>query len=298
MDSTGTSIAVCGVRVPAFVAGLSVSIAVHAGLLATLSMIPSGRGPIDSPALSYSLGQPIQVQLGPDPDVVQEIGPPESSRPDDVRSESFACEAASKDDTPSTQQVVTHGDAAAETDQQPLHDERIAQAWDHLQRIVRAIEWTPAPSSDRQGALSAERLVAASPARPSKRAATEEPAAAPEPELERAMPPTAKVEQESPRAEEPVPRGLDRGVSVESVPQPVYPRRSIRLRHEGIAVVEITVRADGSVASVKIRTSSGHKRLDEAAIEAARLGVFIPALVDGHPVKSVAVVPFEFRLTR
>ena len=93
------------------------------------------------------------------------------------------------------------------------------------------------------------------------------------------------------------PRGLDRGATIIDLPPPVYPRRSIRLEQEGTAFVQITVRADGNVQRVRLRTSSGHRRLDNAAIMAARNGRFRPALQDGQPIDAIVVVPFEFKLT-
>lgn len=57
---------------------------------------------------------------------------------------------------------------------------------------------------------------------------------------------------------------------------PVYPEMSRRLEEEGTVELEIGLLDDGSVKELSIGHSSGHRRLDEAALEAARTWRFHP----------------------
>ena len=57
---------------------------------------------------------------------------------------------------------------------------------------------------------------------------------------------------------------------------PFYPEMSRRLHEEGTVELEIAVFGDGTVKELAIARSSGHRRLDEAALEAARAWSFHP----------------------
>ncbi len=61
-------------------------------------------------------------------------------------------------------------------------------------------------------------------------------------------------------------------------------------------MLRIAIRADGSVATVHLRTSSGHAALDRAAEEAVRGWGFTPPRVDGAAVPMTVDVPLTFRL--
>jgi TonB family protein len=52
--------------------------------------------------------------------------------------------------------------------------------------------------------------------------------------------------------------------------QPLYPPASIRFGEEGVVELEILVLRDGRIAQVRVVRSSGHPRLDRAAVEEAR----------------------------
>ena len=79
-------------------------------------------------------------------------------------------------------------------------------------------------------------------------------------------------------------------------PWPDYPRLARRRGQEGEALLAVTVLADGALAAVELRTSSGYALLDEAALEAVRRWRFLPALEAGQPVQAVVDVPVVFRL--
>lgn len=68
------------------------------------------------------------------------------------------------------------------------------------------------------------------------------------------------------------------------ISQPEYPTMSRRLGEEGVAVLLLTVDADGRVTAATLDTSSGFERLDDAAVKEAmrpRLWRFIAGTVNG-----------------
>jgi protein TonB len=78
---------------------------------------------------------------------------------------------------------------------------------------------------------------------------------------------------------------------------PVYPTISRRLGEEGSVLLLIYVMPDGRVGDVKIKRSSGHPRLDEAAVAAARKGWrFKPATQGGAAVAAWAQYAVAFKL--
>lgn len=79
--------------------------------------------------------------------------------------------------------------------------------------------------------------------------------------------------------------------------QPPYPAASERQEEEGVVVVRVRVGTDGRVLAAELQTSSGHRRLDETAVEhAKRAWRFTPATRDGVAVESWRVIPVRFEL--
>ena len=75
---------------------------------------------------------------------------------------------------------------------------------------------------------------------------------------------------------------------------PPYPLPEIRANAQGTTTLEVCIDARGRVTSAKLAQSSGHARLDEAALIWVRDARFAPGLVDGvaqpvcgHPVDYV-----------
>lgn len=60
-------------------------------------------------------------------------------------------------------------------------------------------------------------------------------------------------------------------------PKPVYPAVSRRLKETGVVVLDVYILADGSVGELRVKKSSGHPRLDEAALAAVRRWKYVPA---------------------
>ena len=77
---------------------------------------------------------------------------------------------------------------------------------------------------------------------------------------------------------------------------PEYPFEARAAGFEGVVVLRVTVRADGSVETVWLLASSGHAALDRAAESAVRGWGFSPPRVDGAPVSMSVDVPLAFHL--
>jgi protein TonB len=79
--------------------------------------------------------------------------------------------------------------------------------------------------------------------------------------------------------------------------QPAYPTGSIRMEETGVVELELRIGLDGRVRDARVLRSSGHARLDRAAIdEALRAWRFKPATLDGEPIEGVYRIKVTFRL--
>jgi protein TonB len=92
----------------------------------------------------------------------------------------------------------------------------------------------------------------------------------------------------------------DRGPAVIAAThtKPPYPPVSRRLGEEGMVRLAITVAADGSVAQAVVAASSGHARLDQAAVDWVKAHWrYQPAISGGKPAVSTiaAMVTFELQ---
>ncbi len=63
---------------------------------------------------------------------------------------------------------------------------------------------------------------------------------------------------------------------------PPYPPASVRASEEGVSTVEVCVSANGQVTSASLAESSGHPRLDEAALKWLKSARFNPAKNQGQ----------------
>ena len=77
---------------------------------------------------------------------------------------------------------------------------------------------------------------------------------------------------------------------------PPYPSVSRRLGETGKVVLRVELDETGRVGAAKVITSSGHPRLDAAALAAVNTWRCQPPQRDGQAVRSVALQPFEFTL--
>ena len=88
--------------------------------------------------------------------------------------------------------------------------------------------------------------------------------------------------------------GIDPPTLVREV-RPLYTDDARRQRIEGDVILEIVVRSDGSVGSIKVRRGLGGG-LDQRAVEAVRQWRFNPARRHGTPVDVAVEVAVEFKL--
>lgn len=116
-----------------------------------------------------------------------------------------------------------------------------------------------------------------------------------------APPPAPAVEAAVPAPALPLPVGpIALGGELSVVcPQrqaPAYPPVSRRLGETGKVVLRVALDAHGNVARATVERSSGHPRLDEAALGAVRGWHCTPPQRNGQPVEATALQPFNFVL--
>lgn len=88
----------------------------------------------------------------------------------------------------------------------------------------------------------------------------------------------------------------DLSASMISAAPPRYPQESRRKREQGTVVLSVLLDVDGSVASVSVAQSSGHARLDQAALSAVRRWRWSPTRRHGAAVQVKGVVEIPFVL--
>ncbi|MDP3265981.1 MAG: TonB family protein [Sulfuricurvum sp.] len=106
--------------------------------------------------------------------------------------------------------------------------------------------------------------------------------------------------QEAPSAppvmQKPVVLSGDLSVSCPVRTAPKYPRISLKMDEEGSVVVRVKLDKEGKIAEASVKSSSGYKRLDDAAISAVQTWKCHPAMRDNVAVEAYALQPFEFKL--
>ena len=80
------------------------------------------------------------------------------------------------------------------------------------------------------------------------------------------------------------------------LPTVPYPQKSQDEGEEGTVKLSIIVEANGSVSEVKVTQSTGHQRLDAAAVRTARSAGYRPKSVNGTPVRSRFNTSYTFAL--
>jgi TonB family protein len=84
-------------------------------------------------------------------------------------------------------------------------------------------------------------------------------------------------------------------VEITFKPNPVYTAEARSLKIEGEVVLEMSFGANGALQVNRVVSGLGHG-LDEAAISAAKQIRFKPALRNGQPIDSVAIVHVKFQM--
>jgi TonB family protein len=78
---------------------------------------------------------------------------------------------------------------------------------------------------------------------------------------------------------------------------PKYPAEALRRRIEGTVLLSVEVRPSGDTGAVAVARSSGHRSLDDAAVQAVRKWRFRPATDAAGavvPTSTVVTLPVEF----
>jgi protein TonB len=121
------------------------------------------------------------------------------------------------------------------------------------------------------------------------------PAGAPSPVTAPPAPP-APVEIVAPPAAAPVLTQPIFNADYLDNPAPAYPALSRRLGEQGRVILRVLVNAQGGADDVLVRTSSGHARLDDMALDTVRRWRFVPAKRGAEPVAAWVLIPISFRL--
>jgi len=79
---------------------------------------------------------------------------------------------------------------------------------------------------------------------------------------------------------------------------PVYPKDAEKKGIEGTVDLRILVTEKGTVDEVEIAQSSGHRSMDQAAVNAAKRTRFRPAIKNGQRVAMWINYPIQFALTK
>ena len=80
-------------------------------------------------------------------------------------------------------------------------------------------------------------------------------------------------------------------------PTPPYPPEALARGIEGLVVLRVWIRDDGTVENAKVDQSSGDDSLDQSALHTVRDGWrFVPARRNGASVSSQVLLPIRFRI--
>lgn len=79
-------------------------------------------------------------------------------------------------------------------------------------------------------------------------------------------------------------------------PAPPYPRVSKRLGEQGTAVIRVLINTEGRAEKAEVRTSSGHARLDDTALNTVLAWRFVPGQRNGVAEAMWFNVPIRFVL--
>lgn len=91
----------------------------------------------------------------------------------------------------------------------------------------------------------------------------------------------------------------DAAVQYIEPPQVEYPRPSLRRGEHGLVIVRAYVGSGGGAPHpVQVERSSGHVRLDQAALAAVHKARFKPYAEAGRPVEGWALIPIRFELEK
>ena len=81
-------------------------------------------------------------------------------------------------------------------------------------------------------------------------------------------------------------------------PPPTYPRIARTKNQQGTVTLLVVIREDGQVTSVQVHASSGHKKLDDAALATVRTWKYMPATTNGQPRASFILQSIVFEIEK
>lgn len=91
--------------------------------------------------------------------------------------------------------------------------------------------------------------------------------------------------------------GSDSGPKFLHREMPQYPMIARRLGKEGRVILRLTIDEKGNLINIKVIGKADYG-FTEAAAEAVKKSTFLPAMIDGRPVTTRAVLPIKFTLRR
>jgi len=118
-----------------------------------------------------------------------------------------------------------------------------------------------------------------------------EPAAAP-PQIYQPTPQPVEISQPAPNVIPVVSGASLKGRRV----QPEYPKRSLRMRQEGVIWLHVLISDTGARQDIKLHKPSQYALLNQAAIKAVKRWTFDPNIVNGRAVQSWVEIPIEFKI--
>ncbi len=154
----------------------------------------------------------------------------------------------------------------------------------------------PEPPTEKPIEQPIEEVVAEAVPVPIEKQVEHPPAPPPEPEPEHIAetPEKASEEQDASLIEE---KGVIAEAQAFKAVSPTYPRISRRRGEEGTVSLSIEVLKSGKAGTVSVIQSSGHKRLDESALQAANKTEFVPATQFGKKIDSIMTLSYTFCLS-
>jgi len=81
-----------------------------------------------------------------------------------------------------------------------------------------------------------------------------------------------------------------------NTPAPVYPKFAKKRGYEGTTVIEVLIEIDGKVKDIKINKSAGYEILDNAAINAVKKWLFVPATIGDKKIEMWVKIPVKFEI--
>ncbi|MBW1649338.1 MAG: energy transducer TonB [Deltaproteobacteria bacterium] len=82
-----------------------------------------------------------------------------------------------------------------------------------------------------------------------------------------------------------------------NTPPPTYPKLAKKRGHKGTTIIDALIGINGKIKEIKTNNSSGYEILDNAAVEAVKKWLFIPASVGDKKIEMRVTIPIKFEIT-